>query len=117
MITFRFLTIAIILMVAGCSEMCGNEVSQTVPSPSGKFAAVVFNRNCGATTGLNTQVAIVPGGTKIANDAGNTFIANGTVPLTLRWQSDAALQISGFGNVSTFKKESQVFGVTISYAL
>jgi hypothetical protein len=117
MISFRLLPLATILIFTGCSDICGNEVSQTVRSPSGKFAAVVFSRNCGATTGFNTQVAILPAGPKMANDAGNTFIANGTLPLTLRWQTGTALQISGVGTVSPLKKESQVSGVTVSYAL
>src|SRR4051794_36126136 len=111
----RFLVVAIILILAGCTGMCGNEVSQTVRSPSGKFAAVVFSRNGGATTGFNTQVAILPADAKLANDPGNTFIANGTLPLTLRWQTETAFQIGGIGNVVPLKKESQVSGVTVSY--
>ena len=59
----------------------------------------------------------MPAGTKMANDAGNTFIANGTLPLILRWQTDTVLQISGVGTVSPLKKESQVSGVEVSYAL
>lgn len=117
MIGFHLSWVAIVVIFVGCTEMCGNEVSQTVLSPSGKFAAVVFSRNCGATTGFNTQVTILPAGPKMPNAPGNTFIANGTLPLTLRWQTEAALQIGGIGNVAPLKKESQVSGVTVSYAL
>jgi hypothetical protein len=53
----------------------------------------------------------------MSNDAGNVFIANGTLPRTLRWQTEVALQISGIGNVAPLKRESQVSGVTVSYAL
>jgi hypothetical protein len=49
------------LLLAGCGDVgCGNEVSYRAPSPNGKVEAVVFNRNCGATTDFNTQLSIVP---------------------------------------------------------
>jgi hypothetical protein len=104
-------------LIVSCGDPCGNEVSQTLRSPSGKFDAVVFNRNCGATTGFNTQVSVVPAGTKLPADGGNVFIANGTLPISLTWQSDTKLQVGGVSSVSPLKKESNVSSVEVSYAL
>jgi len=34
---------------------CGNDVLTDLPSPDGKYKVVVFQRDCGATTGFSTQ--------------------------------------------------------------
>lgn len=49
------------LLLSACIE-CGNEELSRVPSPSGTRDAVLFSRNCDATTGFNTQLQIVPSG-------------------------------------------------------
>ena len=77
--------LALALVLSGC-DLCGNEVARTVLSPSGKMKAVVFNRNCGATTGFNTQVSILPVSSALPDDGGNTLILDGTVPLKVEWR-------------------------------
>ncbi|MDP3674939.1 MAG: hypothetical protein Q8R44_07570 [Novosphingobium sp.] len=62
--------------LAACSDMCANTEHQTVRSPDGDNAAIVFDRDCGATTGFNTQVSVVVVDQKAA-DKGNVFIADG----------------------------------------
>ncbi len=37
---------------------CGNVVKAEVVSPSGRYRATVFERNCGATTGYSTHVSL-----------------------------------------------------------
>jgi hypothetical protein len=106
------LTVSISL--SGC-DPCGNEISQTVTSPSGKLKAVVFNRNCGATTGFNTQVSIIPSSETLPGDAGNTLILNGTVPLKIEWRSDSALRLSGLGAAKIFLQSPSAVGVSVSY--
>jgi len=111
------LTLIFLNLVAltGCGVTCGNEVSQAVYSPSGHLHAVVFNRNCGATTGFNTQVSIVSSVDAVSNDEGNTLILAGTVPLEILWQSDSALQLDGIGSAEVFKQENLVTGVSVNY--
>lgn len=45
-------------------DSCENEIYKSIPSPSNNLKAVIFSRNCGATTDFNTQMAIIeePGG-------------------------------------------------------
>lgn len=74
--------VAVLAAVAGCDVGCDDEVVSTVASPSHTTSAVVFNRNCGATTGFNTQVSIVQAGAS-PSGAGNVLILDGTVPLKL----------------------------------
>jgi len=101
--------------LGGCGDMCGNEISQTVSSPSGSLKAVVFNRNCGATTGFNTQVSILSATDALQNDGGNTLILDGSVPLQVQWHSDSALQLSGLSTAKVFKQGRSIAGVSVSY--
>lgn len=105
-----------ISFLTGCGGSCGNEIVQTINSPSGKFKAIVFSRNCGATTGFNTQVSVLHVDESLPNEGGNTFITNGSVPIVLHWQTNSALHISNIGNTSPIKKIKQGSGVVIRYA-
>jgi hypothetical protein len=49
----------------GVDDLCGNKVLARVTAPAGQHVAVVFERDCGATTGFSTQVSIL--------DTGATF--------------------------------------------
>jgi|CXWL01.1.fsa_nt_gi hypothetical protein len=102
-------------LLAGCiPDTCGNEVKQSLMSPSGKLSAVVFSRDCGATTGFSTQVSIIPTGHSLPNKSGNTFVTSGKIDLSLQWQTDFILRIQGEGE-SVFKQETEVTGVTVKY--
>lgn len=88
---------------------------QTVASSSGSPKAVVFQRNCGATTGFSTQVSVLPAIRFLPNEGGNTLIIAGRIPLHIQWQSASTLQIAGLGQAEIYKQETHVMGVTISY--
>ena len=105
---------ATFFLLAGCMG-CGNEISQVVMSPSGKLKAVVFNRNCGATTGFNTQISIIPATEELPNDSGNTFIADDSFPVTLSWASENTLQVMAHSPGRVFKQQSNVKGVSVHY--
>lgn len=80
----KFLIAAIILAVciggaiflsAGFNgaDMCGNDIKQSMLSPDGKLKAVIFSRDCGATTGYTTAVAILDKKETLPNTIGNVF--------------------------------------------
>jgi hypothetical protein len=85
---FLFACVGICLAsVVGChDDLCGNQVTQEVSSPSGNYRAIVFEFDCGATTGFSTQVSILPANKKLKNETGNIFAAEGDrgVPLDSR---------------------------------
>jgi len=68
------------LLFVGCNklfeDMCGNEVLRTVPSPDGKVKAILFKRDCGATTGYSEQLSLLPAGAILPNEGGDTFVAD-----------------------------------------
>ena len=102
--------------VTGCDSICENEQIANVASPSGAARAIVFHRNCGATTGFNTQVSVLPMAKQLPNDGGNALIVDGSVPLQVRWTSESRILVSGYGQAKIFKQESIVGGVAVTYA-
>ena len=49
--------------IYGLSELgenlCGNEIIEEIKSPDNKYKLVIFQRDCGATTGFSTQISIL----------------------------------------------------------
>ena len=115
----KFPTLLAVFLVgasaSGCGDICSNEPAAVIPSPSGKSKAVIFHRNCGATTGPNTQVAVIPSYATLPNIPGNALILAGDVSLEVRWVSDSSLSISGLGTAQVSKQQESVAGVSIAY--
>lgn len=85
-------------------DLCGNTILAEHSSPDGQLKAVVFDRNCGATTDFSTQVSIVPSNVLLDNEGGNVFSAdtnhgrapawkNGGPEIRLRWISDTRVEL------------------------
>ena len=58
------------------SDLCGNTVVATEISPDRAMKAVLFERNCGATTGFSSQVSVLRADEELPNEGGNVFAAN-----------------------------------------
>ena len=106
---------AISISFSGCNSGCENEVVSEFLSPSGKMKAVVFERDCGATTGFNTQVSIVDADRHIPDEGGNAIILDERAPLSIRWISDDELSVSGWRKARIFTQEKSVNDVRIRY--
>jgi len=109
-------------------DMCGTFIVQQIPSPNKKIKAVLFQFDCGATTGFNSHVAIVPINEDITknSDAPSFFGAdtrNGSAPagegggpeVRIIWQSDTELQIQHHRLARISKAETSTNGVAINY--
>lgn len=92
------------LMLSSLSSgMCANTILTEVMSPDRERRAVVFQRDCGATTGFSTQVSILRAGDSLPDDdGGNAFVADtdhgaapagpdGSPEVTVRWEGPNAL--------------------------
>ena len=89
------LVIAAFLYTAG--DMCGNYPHKEYFSPNKKYKAVVFQRDCGATTGFSTQISIIKASESLINESGNIYIIKGhpeKVAPSLIWRSNSELQIN-----------------------
>jgi hypothetical protein len=90
------------------SGICGNEVQKEYLSPNGRLKAVVFQRDCGATTGFSTQISILEGSATLTNKPGNIFISDwqpGDTSPTVTWLSDSELEIKKHCNVTVYKSK------------
>lgn len=110
-----FIGTGLLLALGGCDAGCSNEVASTIESPRGGHVAVIFNRNCGGTTGFNTQLSVLVKGSAVPKEAGNTFIADGSLALKVRWVSESQLVLTGSRGAKIFKQEKLANGVVVSY--
>lgn len=113
------------LLLGGCN-MCADEVVQHEPSPFGRGAAVVFVRNCGATTDYSTQVALIGHVDAEPRKRNVFFVAdtnNGDAPsgaaggprVRVRWIDGNHLEVAHHPRARAFRAEAQHGSVRISY--
>ena len=114
------------VFVLADKSMCANEDIAEVASPNAQLKAIVFQRDCGATTGFSTQVAVLPAGASLQNEPGNVFVADtnhGAAPsgrgggpeVAVHWRSDDALQIAHHPNARVFLAEHRIGDVRVDY--
>ena len=119
--------IAIACGLISCgAAACDNTVLSDIQSPDGQHHAVVFGRNCGATTDFSTQVSIEARSNPVSG-AGNIFIADtdhGKAPtgpgggpeVTARWVDASAVEISYNARARVFHKAARQDGVEVRFA-
>jgi hypothetical protein len=106
--------------------MCGNRIAQEIPSPDGRWKAVIYERDCGATTDFSTQISIVKRQDDVGDENGNVFIADsddGSVPVSglgvlavdVTWTPSGTLTVHYPQKARVFRKESHAAGVSVSY--
>ncbi|WP_269621197.1 DUF5412 family protein [Zhongshania sp. BJYM1] len=113
-ISFGILIVGVPLVIAGlfiyaARDMCGNEVYTEVMSPNRDHKVVVFQRDCGATTGFSTQISIIDSDDTLENEGGNIYIIDGhpkDVSPPVRWVSNTELRIERSLDGSEYKAES-----------
>lgn len=100
------LLIIVSLFLAGClGTDCVNEVRAELASPNGGFKAVVFSRNCGATTGANMQVSVLKAIEKLPDEGGNVLIVD-EGEAKVSWKQNGGLLVILPHEVRVFKKNS-----------
>ena len=105
---------------------CANEVLSSLSSPDQKFVAIIFTRDCGATTTASTQVSVLPFAAKLPNEAGNIFISDtnhGAAPsgqgggpqVLVRWRSPTQAVVVHHHAARVFQAKSALGTVGVSY--
>lgn len=82
----------VMFLLSGCG-VCDNTISQTVRSPDGQLKAVIFQRECGATTGFSTQISVLAADETLPDDSGNVFVESKGVSIEVVWQGSRHLII------------------------
>ena len=133
---FHVLLPSIAILVGGCG-LCNNDEQFRVPSPDAALEAVIFQRDCGATTGFSTQISIVTKGSVLPNGGANLFVADtdhGKAPaaswggpeVEVDWASKRTIRVVTHRDARVFHKEPAISistgilsseNVTAEYAL
>lgn len=111
------LMIGIGLIIYGTFKLfgsaCGNEIISEIPQPEGTYKAIVFIRDCGATTRESNQISIVRSGRNINDsDTGNVFVTY--EPVSIQWSQKSSLVIDYNGG-QVFKQKRRFKGIKIDY--
>jgi hypothetical protein len=113
----KWLVVALLALSATGCELCTNVIVETLPSPNGELDAVLYQRDCGATTGFSTQVSVVPEGEEVVNgnvlsadcDGGSAPAASwGGPPAEIKWLGDRRLLVRYHAKSRLFKAEKEV---------
>jgi len=107
-------------------DTCQNEVLSELANPNGQVKAVIFQRNCGATTGFSTQVSIIEFGHELKNVGGNVLVAdtnhgeapsdeNGGPKVEADWIGNKNLKLSYHPKARTFTKVTSFNDIQITY--
>lgn len=119
---------AFVWLLSGMADgLCGNSLLAETPSPKGNLRAVVFERNCGATTGFSTQVSVVELGNNLPNEGGNLFVVttgHGKAPsgpgggpdVRVTWLSPTVLRIEYHPLAEVVRAETSFGSVRVEYA-
>ena len=113
------ISLVLILIIGACGfllstlfgSMCGNEISQEVYSPDNEYKVVVFQRDCGATTGFSTQISVLKASAELPNKAGNIFVMDGHPDWTgvkINWETNRLVSISYSGGYEIFEKNDTI---------
>jgi hypothetical protein len=114
------------LLTSSCG-LCANDLLERVRAPDNSVEVVVFQRDCGATTGFSTQASIGEIDAGTGNRAGDIFIAttnNGAAPvgkgggpeLRVRWLDARTIELVHHGKAWISKASTSHGGLTIRYS-
>jgi hypothetical protein len=119
------------LIIAGwllIPDPCENVLLGEYASPDHARELVVFQRDCGATTGFSTQASLVRTGAGLANEAGNVFVSDtnhgaaqsgpgGGPQLDVSWESPSLVRLSYHPATRVFKSLANLDGISIRYVI
>jgi len=104
------------LGLIGCGNMCSNDIVKSIDSADGKYTAIAFIRNGGATTSFSPQVSILKSGKKLGNAAGNIFIGDHSKFIDISWKDNNTLIIThDCAEKDIFKQEKNKDNISIVY--
>lgn len=110
------------LLIAACAPNCKNNVLQTLDNPQGTKVAVLYTRECGATTGPSTNVSILTRDAIPPERIGNVLVlkdpasaAETSRTTRLRWSAADTLEVSLLGGRAVQSKADALDGVSVHF--
>ena len=105
---------------------CGNEILNEFVSPDHSKKLVVFQRDCGATTGFSTQASVLAINETLPDEGGNVFSSDtnhGAAPagrgggpeLRIRWETPNRVILEHHTATRVFKAARHIDRIEIHY--
>jgi len=114
----RVLMLVTIAVFSSCTPLsdCADTVTLESASADGQLVAVVFERDCGATTAKNTQICFRPRSEPFDSKRQPSFLVfEGDGKVVVSWESPSKLLVRLPQDSKVFRKESEKSGVKIEY--
>lgn len=108
------------LTVVGCRTQalfdCADTVKKELPSPDGKYVALIIDRDCGATTSVSTRVVIRESAKSLElSDAPPVLVVKESSEISLNWDSPGTLAIDLPEGAGTYTKLETWQSIHIAY--
>ena len=101
--------------LSGLLPSCAIDQQARLTSPDSQFDLVIFSRKCGATTGPNTQAAIIPAGDDLPEDAASFFSVGAAADLAPRWDGFGNIELAIPQGAEIYRRDETVAGLTVVY--
>lgn len=100
---------------------CANDVLGEIASPDGAHKAVIFDRDCGATTPFSTQVSLLPADDAVGNEPGNLFAAEDELGdagprVAVSWEDPTHVAVQYEAGAHVSKAEPMLGALAARYA-
>lgn len=112
---------AVTAICSACLDLtggCGNETLADVAAPSGDKRAVVFTRNCGATTEFSAHVSVIAVGDALPDRGGNVLSVGAdhlSTDIDIEWTAPDSLSVRYRVPSGVFAAESRPTGVAVAF--
>jgi hypothetical protein len=106
-----------VLLAACGSSLCGTEVLEERPSPSGAYTASVLKRNCGATTPFVNIVSLRESSAQLdtEDDESWVFTIHGESKVAIEWRGDRSLLVKYSGTGDNPTKRTKWRSVSVDF--
>lgn len=117
-----------VFLPLGCnaSDLCGNNLVAEYASPDKIRKVVVFQRDCGATTGFSTQASLLELDSSLPKGSGNFFVADtnhGSAPssteggpeVKVEWKDSNHLVLRHHSKARVFQNKRELQGIQVTY--
>jgi hypothetical protein len=108
-------------------DPCANSAFEEFRSPAGRWKVVVFERDCGATTGFSTQASLLPLDAPLPKEAGNILSidddhgkiptnSKGKIDVTVRFDDGSAVTLVYPAAARVFSQVASKDGLLVRHA-
>jgi hypothetical protein len=101
--------------LSGLVPGCTTDIAHRLTAPDGQFDLVVFSRDCGTSTGPNTQAALIPAGDDLPEDATSFASIGVAVDMEPRWDGFGNIELTLPEGAQIYRQDGEVAGIAVIY--